>query len=77
MALYIAAKMESFWWKNVIFLLLLFETEIVDTYKNRLIDAVLTGTYNLCFIVEIRKIMYTPANPIFLYKSGFEGVKIT
>ena len=22
---------------------------------------------NLCFIVEIRKIVYTPANPIFFY----------
>ena len=27
--------------------------------------AVLTSTYNLCFRAEIRKIMYTPANPSF------------
>ena len=63
--------------KNVIFLLLLFETEIVDTRQNRLIEAVLTGTHNLCFIAEIRKIVYTPVNPIFLHKSGVLGVKIT
>ena len=28
------------------------------------------GTRNLCFRAEIRKIMYTPANNIFSYKSG-------
>ena len=34
------------------------------------------GTHNLCFIAEIRKIMYTPASPIFYIKVGFEGGKI-
>ena len=35
------------------------------------------GTHNLCFVAEIRKIMYTPANPIFFYiKVGFEGSKL-
>ena len=42
--------------------------------SKHLTDAVLTGTHNLCFIAEIRKIIYTPANPIFFYiKVGFEG----
>ena len=45
--------------------------------NGRRIDAVLTGTHNLCFIAEIRKIMYTLANPIFFYiKVGFEGSKL-
>ena len=47
------------------FVFFLLETEIVGTRKNRLIEAVLTGTHHLCFIAGIRKIMYTPANPIF------------
>ena len=35
------------------------------------------STHNLCFRAEIRKIMYTPVNPIFFYiKVGFKGVKI-
>ena len=28
-------------------------------------EAVLTSTHNLCFLAEIRKIMYTPVNPSF------------
>ena len=32
--------------------------------------AVLTSTHNLCIWAEIRKIMYTPVNPVLLYKSG-------
>ena len=35
------------------------------TRYNRLGEAVLTGTHNLCFWAEIRKIMYTPVNPSF------------
>ena len=31
----------------------------------RLGEAVLTSTHNLCFSAEIRKIMYTPDNPSF------------
>ena len=58
-------KNETFQMKNVIFLLYSLETEIVGTFKNRLVEALLTGNHNLCFIAEIRKIMYTPANPIF------------
>ena len=32
--------------------------------------------HNLCFIAEIRKIMYIPANPISYIKVGFEGSKL-
>ena len=32
--------------------------------------------HNLCFFSKIRKIMYTPVNPVLQYKSGFKGVKI-
>ena len=40
-------------------------------YSSELPEVVLTGTHNLYFIAEIRKLMYTPASPIFfLYKSG-------
>ena len=34
-------------------------------------------THNQCFITEIRKIMYTPANPILsIYKWGLRGSKL-
>ena len=33
--------------------------------QNRKGEAVLTSTHNLCFLTEIRKIMYTPVNPSF------------
>ena len=29
------------------------------------LEAVLTSTYNLCFLAEIRKLIYTPVNPSF------------
>ena len=41
-----------------------------NEYSHRLGEAVLTSTHNLCFRAEIRKIMYTPVNPVLLYKSG-------
>ena len=31
------------------------------------------STHNLCFLAEIRKLMYTAVNPSFAYKSGVEG----
>ena len=40
-----------------------------------LIEAVLTGTHKLCFIAEIRNIIYTPVNPILFIKVAFDGVK--
>ena len=39
------------------------------TRLNRLDEAVLTSTHNLCFWAEIRKIMYT-LTPVLLYISG-------
>ena len=51
--------------KNVFFFFFLLEKEIVDTRYKRVIKAVLTSTHNLCFIAEIRKIMYAHANPFF------------
>ena len=44
--------------------------------KHRLwysLEPPLTRTHNLCFWSEIRKLMYTPVNPVLLYKSGVEG----
>ena len=36
------------------------------------------STHNICFLAEIRKIMYTPVKPQFYYiKVGFKGVNIT
>ena len=50
------------------------------TYSNILnftAEAVLTNTNNLCFLAEIRQIMYTPCKPYFYYtKAGFKGVRI-
>ena len=34
------------------------------------------STHNLCFLVKIRKIMYTPVNPFYYIKVGFKGVKL-
>ena len=71
MALFMAAKTKSFRWKNVIVLLFLLETEIVgkaNGYPQSMF-------YNRNIT---RKIIYTPANPIFFcIKVGFEEVKIT
>ena len=59
--------------KNVIFFLFLLKTLIVGTRSNRLKEAVLTSTHNLCFRSKIRN-MYTPVNPSFtLLKWGVRG----
>ena len=50
----------------------------MGTRKNRLTEAVLTSTHDLCFRAKIRKNIYTPVNPIFYYiKVGCKGVYIT
>ena len=41
--------------------------------KNRLGEAVLTSTQNLCFGAKIRKIGIPLHTPILLYKSGVQG----
>ena len=49
----------------------------MGTRQNRLGEAVLTSTHNLCFLAEIRKIMYTPVNPSFtILKWGLRGLKL-
>ena len=49
----------------------------MGTRYNRLTEAVLTCTHNLCFGAKIRK-LYTPVNPQFYcIKVGCKGVLIT
>ena len=58
----------------IVFVFLL--KNIVGTRKNRLAEAVLTSSHNVCFWAEIRKNVY-PFKPQFYYiKVGFNGVKI-
>ena len=49
----------------------------MGTRQNRLAEAVLTRTHNLCFGAKIRKIGMYLHTPVFLYKSGVQGVYIT
>ena len=58
-------KNEKFQIRIRIFLILLVKIQIVGTCLNRLGEAGLTSTHNLCFWAEIRKIMYIPVNPSF------------
>ena len=62
--------------KTLIFFIFLPKTQIVGTRQNRLGEAVLTSTHNLCFRAKIIKIMYTPVNPSYYIKVGFKGVNI-
>ena len=59
-----AVKIFIFRWNFLIFFLFLLKTLIVGTRLNRLIEAVLTSTHNLCFGAKIRK-KCTPVNPSF------------
>ena len=50
----------------------------MGTCQNRLSEAVLTSTHNLCFRAKNKKKMYTPVNPNFtIQKQGAKGVYIT
>ena len=50
----------------------------MGTHKNRLIEAVLMSTHNLCFRAKIRKKNVYPCTPHFHYiKVGCKGVFIT
>ena len=51
-------KLKVFRLKTLIFFIYLLKTSIVGTRSNRLGEAVLTITHNLCFWAEIRQIMY-------------------
>ena len=57
----------------MIFFLFLLKTSIVGPSKNRLGEAVLMSTHNLCFGAKIRKIGIPLHTPVFLYKSGVQG----
>ena len=58
--------------------LFLLKTRIVGTSLNRLGEAVLTSTHNLCFGATIRKIGIPVHTPVLLYKSGVqEGIHYT
>ena len=48
----------------------------MGTSENRLGEAVLPSTHNLCFFCKIRKILYTPVNPIYFIKWGLRGLKL-
>ena len=49
----------------------------MGTRKNRLAEAVLTSTHNLCFWAEIKKNNVHPFKPQFYcIKVGFQGIKI-
>ena len=49
----------------------------MGTRYNRLDEAVLTSTHNLCFWTKIRKTMCTPVNPSFtIYKWGLRVSKL-
>ena len=54
-------------------LIFLLKTQIVGTRWNRLGEAVLTITHNLCFGAKIRKTGISLQTPVFLYKSGVQG----
>ena len=43
------------------------------TRQNRLAEAVLTSTHNLCFGANIRKIGIPLHTPVLLYNSGVQG----
>ena len=47
----------------------------MGTRENRLAEAVLTSTHNLCFGAKIRKIGTPLHTPVLLYKSGVQGGK--
>ena len=57
----------------MIFFLFLLKTLIVGTRYNRLGEAVLMSTHNLCFGAKIRKIGIPLHTPVLLYKSGVQG----
>ena len=69
-----AVKIEIFNGKCLIVFLFLLKTEIVGILLNRLGDAVLTSTHNLCFEAKIRNIhVGIPCKPHFYYtKVGYK-----
>ena len=68
---------EIFCTKILIFFLFVFKTLIVGTRQNRLAEAVLTCTHNLCFGAKIRKIGIPLHTPVYYIKVEYKGVYIT
>ena len=67
-----ALKIENFIRKALIFFLFLLDCGYT---LERLTEAVLTSTHNLCLGAKLRKNRYAPAFPSFFYiKVGYEGV---
>ena len=71
----LVVKNEKFHWKKIdIFLIFAQNIDCGCTLEpNRLDEAVLTSTHNLCFVAKIRKIGIPLQTPVLLYKSGVEG----
>ena len=65
-----AVKIEKFIGK---ILILLPKTYIVGTCWNRLTEAVLMSTHNICFGSKVRKLGIPLHTPVFLYRCGVEG----
>ena len=59
-------KLKNFIGKILIFLIFLLKTMIEGTHQNRLAEAVLTSTHNLCFGSKIRKIGIPLQTHVFL-----------
>ena len=69
--------MKIFSRKVLIFFLVLLKTKILGIRQNRLIEAVLTSTQNLCVGAKIRKKVYPCKLQFFYIKVGFNGVHIS
>ena len=54
-AIFYCCKNDNFQMKNCDIFLILAQNIVAGTRLNRLIEAVLTSTHNLCFIAKIRK----------------------
>ena len=63
-------KIENFLLKIFDIFKILLKTLIVCTCYNRLVEAVLTHTHNLCFEAKIRKVGIPLNTPVLLYKNG-------
>ena len=76
---FLALKIKNVMGIFLIFSVFLPKTLIVGTCWNRLVEAVLMSTHNLCFGSKIREIgLVYPCKPQFYYiKVGSKGVYIT
>ena len=71
--IFVAIKMKNFS-KKRFNIFLIFAQNIDCGYTlERLAEAVLTSTHNICFGAKIRKIGIPPHIPVLLYKSWVQG----